>query len=88
MASRLRLREVRREDRNVDKLEKERPYWEENNNMRGMNSPYMYNGSDHRCERQETTEIRFIDASRGSILNVCVCVHMRKKQAKNYSSKL
>ena len=82
MASRLRLREVRREDRNVDKLEKERPYWEENNNMCGRDLPYRHVSSDHRCERFVLTvtcirRIRFIDASRSNVLNVCVCAHMR-----------
>ena len=57
MASRLRLREVRREDRNVDKLEKERPYWEENNNMCGRDLPYEYVSSDHRCERFVLTSV-------------------------------
>ena len=51
MASRLRFREVRREERNVGKLEKERPYWEENNNMCGNDLPYRHVNSDHRCER-------------------------------------
>ena len=57
MASRLRFREVRREDRNVDKLEKERPYWEENNNMRGKDLPYRHVNSGYRCERLVLTSV-------------------------------